>query len=97
MSSPNTEQFQQSTDAIMRAKDMELIRSRYLGKTEEKQLRRNIRPGEKKFLFDWDPTEDTSAGIEPGLRTASPAHLHAGVRTTTTWQRCDLGNSRYTE
>jgi hypothetical protein len=95
--SPVVEHNKQPTDAILKAQDMELIRSRYLGKSEERQLRRNIRPGEKKFLFDWDPTEDTSAGIGHDLMTAPPAHLQAGIRAPSAWQRSEPGNSRYTE
>lgn len=44
-------------------KEIEDIRKRYLGTTDNKKKRRKT--SERKFVFDWDNTEDTSTDVNP--------------------------------
>ncbi|KAG4300973.1 hypothetical protein PCK1_002672 [Pneumocystis canis] len=44
-------------------KEIEGIRKRYLGTEENKKKKR--RTSERKFVFDWDSTEDTSTDVNP--------------------------------
>ncbi|EMR09631.1 hypothetical protein PNEG_02215 [Pneumocystis murina B123] len=44
-------------------KEIEDIRKRYLGTTDNKKKRRKTT--ERKFVFDWDNTEDTSTDVNP--------------------------------
>jgi ATP-dependent RNA helicase DDX23/PRP28 len=54
------ESNRRSHENLIKEKNMELIRARYLGMKVERKPRRNLRPGEKKFVFDWDASEDTT-------------------------------------
>lgn len=81
---------------VINEKDMELIKARYIGKREEKKPRKNLRPGEKKFVFDWDPSEDTSSGADSLLKPSSGYGPHQ-TSAEIAQKRRTSGDLRYTE
>jgi len=59
----NTKKYISNENREMQDKEKEAIKTRYLGK--ERKKKRVRRQNDRKFVFDWDNTEDTSTDYNP--------------------------------
>ncbi|QSL66392.1 hypothetical protein MERGE_000771 [Pneumocystis wakefieldiae] len=64
LSGPSLNKDEGRVEVPVQEKEIEDIRKRYLG-TNETTRRKRRRTAEKKFIFEWDNTDDTSIDVNP--------------------------------